>query len=302
MATFLPRGLLCWSSTRSVVAMPRVRGLTRPFGCSPMKPYEFVQTCPPPTVDTGCTYCEPKYPLLKPIKKDAKLAGTAPVLNRQLLVSTGHSGWPSKTEKDASSFEALVRNCQLAGVARDPDYNFMVTSTTLAPDTAQTDAWSIYLYPDNLYFPSVPYSLGEAFVKRYLIPSRHDEAAGLEDKLEIRPTTNPIIAICGHASRDVRCGIVAPLLQDEFERVLAMKGMLYDATTGKGIKVAICSHVGGHVYAGNVLYFDEDGTSVWYGLVKPEHVQGIVAETVEQKRIVYALYRGGTVAAPLELA
>lgn len=60
-----------------------------------------------------------------------------------------------------------------------------------------------------------------------------------------------------------RCGITAPLLKAEFERVLDTKGLMYDETTGEGTKVSIVSHVGGHVYAGNLIYFDKWGNSIW---------------------------------------
>ncbi|KAK7207130.1 actin patches distal protein 1 [Myxozyma melibiosi] len=257
--------------------------------------YEIVDSCPEPDFDTGCTFCQPEFPPDLQVKSGAPLAGTAPSVGRHLLVSTGHSEWPNKTELDPASLEAKLRDLQrTGGIRRDPDFNYLVTSTDLAPPEDK-DSWSIHMYPDNLYFPRVPFAKADAFMKRYLVPSRAQEAEGFEEEVEVRKAENPIIAICGHTSRDMRCGIVGPMLKAEFEQVLGAKGLLYDSTTDKGVKVAIVSHVGGHVYAGNVIIFDGRGNSIWYGLVQPKHVQGIVKQTIERKQIIRPLYRGGTI-------
>ncbi|KAK9239934.1 Sucrase/ferredoxin-like-domain-containing protein [Lipomyces kononenkoae] len=254
----------------------------------------FVDKCPPPEFDTGCTYCRPKFPADKAVKTGAALLGTAPTIRKHLLVSSGHSEWPSRTEFELTSLEAKLREVQREGVRRDPDFNFMITSTDLPPANPPEDrSWSLYMYPDGLYFPRIPYSKGKDFLKRFLIPSRAHEAEGIEDSLDIVREESPIVAICAHAARDARCGIAGPMLKAEFERVLQRKGLLYDPVTKQGIRVTLVSHIGGHVYAGNVLYFRGDGSSIWYGLVNPEHVQGIVKETVEGGRIIRDLYRGG---------
>ncbi|KAK9325616.1 Sucrase/ferredoxin-like-domain-containing protein [Lipomyces orientalis] len=254
----------------------------------------FVEKCPAPVFDSGCTYCRPEFPADKPVKIGAALNGTAPIIGRHLLVSTGHADWPSRTEFDLNSLDAQVRALQQRGVRRDPDFNFMITSTDLSPANPPGDqSWSLYMYPDGLYFPRVPYSKGEAFIKRYLIPSRSHEAESIEDEIDIVREECPIVAICAHAARDARCGIVGPMLKAEFEQVLRSKGLLYDPATGKGIRVTLVSHVGGHAYAGNIIYFRGDGSAVWYGLAYPEHVQGIVKETIEGGRIIRELYRGG---------
>ncbi|KAK9364371.1 Sucrase/ferredoxin-like-domain-containing protein [Lipomyces kononenkoae] len=254
----------------------------------------FVDKCPPPEFDTGCTYCQPQFPAGKAVKTGATLLGTAPSIRRHLLVSCGHSDWPSRTEFEPTSLEAKLREVHREGLRRDPDYNFMITSTDLPPANPPKDqSWSLYMYPDGLYFPRIPYSKGEDFIKRFLIPSRSHEAEDIEDGLDIVYKESPIIAICAHAARDARCGIVGPMLKAEFEQVLQRKGLLYDPVTEKGIRVTLVSHIGGHAYAGNVIYFRGDGSSIWYGLVNPEHVQGIVKETVESGRIIHDLYRGG---------
>ncbi|KAF2878509.1 Sucrase/ferredoxin-like-domain-containing protein [Massariosphaeria phaeospora] len=139
------------------------------------------------------------------------------------------------------------------------------------------------------------------------------------------PIASVTVLICGHGARDRRCGVLGPLLEDGFRRELARRGV-------RGAEVGVVSHVGGHKFAGNVVVYvppgwwwrgraddnsdggdggssssgnssgssggDEAphalaGTGVWYGRVGPEHVEGIVEETVVQGRIISELFRGG---------
>lgn len=75
------------------------------------------------------------------------------------------------------------------------------------------------------------------------------------------------------------------------------------------------SHIGGHVFAGNVIIYIPPGhkaspsiageevystklsplagSGVWYGRVEPKHVQGILDETVRGGKIIAELWRGG---------
>ena len=112
----------------------------------------------------------------------------------------------------------------------------------------------------------------------------------------------PRILVCGHGKRDERCGVMGPLLLNEFRKHTA-GGSLYET--------ASISHIGGHVWAGNVIiYFpheyrypghdvsDSNGlhplrqTGIWYGRVQPKHVQGIVEQTLEKGIVIDELLRG----------
>lgn len=122
--------------------------------------------------------------------------------------------------------------------------------------------------------------------------------------------------ICGHGNRDSRCGILGPILQAEFEDKLAGQNIdvlkdppvLDAAETMPGVhgykpvaRVGQISHVGGHKFAGNVIVYIPpsftanglSGKGVWYGRVEPKHVEGIVAKTVLQGKVLKELFRGG---------
>lgn len=133
-----------------------------------------------------------------------------------------------------------------------------------------------------------------------------------------------LVLICGHGGRDARCGVIAPVLKGDFERVLGMLGIeVRDGPVevqgpgeegqeqgtdmvGGAARVGSISHIGGHKFAGNVIlyippgYKTEDGKEsklagcgVCYGRVEPRHVEGIVRETVLGGRVIEELFRGG---------
>lgn len=116
----------------------------------------------------------------------------------------------------------------------------------------------------------------------------------------------------------MRCGMMAPALETEFQRVLQANGFGSAGREGGVMdapdhaNVGLISHVGGHKYAGNViLYIPPEmtvqtsgsatesalhplaGKGIWYGRVEPKHVQGIVEETVLGGRVVVDHFRGG---------
>ena len=129
-------------------------------------------------------------------------------------------------------------------------------------------------------------------------------------------STTPTILICGHHSRDTRCGTLGPILRREFLSCMMMIGQRpgHDRSTFEGSeamrlvcqsRVALTSHVGGHAFAGNVIiYIPRDfelpdgkksplaGKGIWYGRVEPRHVWGILEETFKRGTVIGELLRG----------
>ncbi len=121
----------------------------------------------------------------------------------------------------------------------------------------------------------------------------------------------------------MRCGIMGPLLRDEFETQLGradvdvLHGAVpINATDTERIegaadenktsaRVGLISHIGGHKFAGNVIVYIPPGLKlgdkphplaghgIWYGRVEPKHVEGLVKETVLKGNVVSDLFRGG---------
>ena len=66
-------------------------------------------------------------------------------------------------------------------------------------------------------------------------------------------------------------------------------------------RVGLISHIGGHKWAGNVIVYIPPsfkanglaGKGIWYGRVEPSHVEGIVAKTILDGKVVKDMFRGG---------
>ena len=125
--------------------------------------------------------------------------------------------------------------------------------------------------------------------------------------IKAHPITRPVIFICGHETRDKRCGILGPILKTEFTRIFARYRGEDSKLTQKKVHptVELISHMGGHKWAGNVIIYIPPGygisgevsslagKGIWYGRVEPKHVEGIIQETFVGGRIIKELFRGG---------
>jgi hypothetical protein len=181
----------------------------------------------------------------------------------------------------------------------------------------------------------------EALVNGYLLPEKlHPAHEGLSpihrDRLlrkpayqnllwGVRDAGDIMVLVCGHGGRDKRCGIMGPVLREEFEAKLPVLGVeclsgpvevgmpnntpaIGGARSGRvyTARVGLISHVGGHKFAGNVVIYLPPGMKttdgmdhplaghgIWYGRVEPKHVQGIVQQTILKGNIIVDMFRGG---------
>lgn len=273
---------------------------------------QIVERCPAPGYDTGCTFCEiPRFPSDKPIDFAKNLNGTKVLpWKHALIFSHGFEDFnkmPSKIELVPGSLSGEINLLKKKLVSA---YHPIMVSNALSKYSEirdlQPNEQLVYLYPDN---KKIRFDLKDTkeFIKKYLRPSTeemsHQEPvynpfAQPEPQLDLeqqQPANfneteidKDLILICGHLARDVRCGLMAPLLKEEFEKVLDKEEL-----TSK-IDIGLVSHIGGHAYAGNVIYFPKDKSrkAIWYGRVFPQLVQGIVKETIINGKIIKELYRG----------
>lgn len=204
---------------------------------------------------------------------------------------------------------------------------------------------SAYLFPSFKYIPHLPrvsFEHVDALAKAYILPeklhSAHDGLSPIHrDRLTrseayqnllvgVQDVQDILVLICGHGGRDARCGIIGPVLRDEFEAKLASQG--FDVLQGPvqvgndglqkieggetnterkpSARVGLISHIGGHKFAGNVIVYIPPtmktatgekhplaGHGIWYGRVEPQNVEGLVAETVMKGNVVAEKFRGG---------
>ncbi|KAK2811805.1 hypothetical protein FQN50_001843 [Emmonsiellopsis sp. PD_5] len=332
----------------------RAAALSRRISIPP--PFPVTPTCPEPTCSCAPT---PPMPEGLEIDHAQNLNGTMAAYSQQVLISTGQNDWRSRIEEDgvgcgwgelARGLKGLVGR---GGGFADPYNNIMITNSSFAPhqpatttttptpspSPSTTHTASALLFPSFTYLPTIPLDKPGLtnLVRAFLLPTTPHPAhnilptaqkanmsrvPALQTSFENRTTIHhsPTILICGHGHRDQRCGIMGPLLRDEFRRVLRGRGFSVssdgsDAGIVDGVgraNVGLISHIGGHKYAGNVIIYlppslefpnatEEDrgvgvslrGKGIWYGRVEPRHVEGIVEETVLGGRVVRDHFRGG---------
>ena len=109
--------------------------------------------------------------------------------------------------------------------------------------------------------------------------------------------------------------MLGPILESEFKNKLFASGLdiLEDSPDqssetkdGYGARVGLISHIGGHKFAGNIIVYLPPGLTtksgekhalagkgIWYGRVMPEHVEGIVRETIMEGNVIEDIFRGG---------
>ncbi|ODV80574.1 uncharacterized protein CANTADRAFT_88503 [Suhomyces tanzawaensis NRRL Y-17324] len=246
----------------------------------------------------------PEFDPTKQLDSSKPLMGTASMPWKHVLHLThGHHDFhtmPSRIEMIPGSLSS-----EIAGLKRDlvsPAHPVLVSNVLLADHAGQE---LVYVYPDH---KAVRFDIRHTkdFIRKYLVPADYTPTPVYNPFVKTEATQpahskdppvdganfteyeldRDLVLICGHTLRDERCGKLAPLLQDEFERVFAREGLEGD--------IGLVSHIGGHVYAGNVILYSQHKhrDSVWYGRVFPDRVQGVVHETVMRGKVITELYRG----------
>ncbi|KAJ5966089.1 hypothetical protein N7481_012803 [Penicillium waksmanii] len=280
-----------------------------------------------------------------PIDHEQALNGTMAAYAQQLVICTDQRDWTSRIENDGEnkSWGGLIRGLKRllsrGGPYLDPFNNVLVSTSSIVPATNSPSTASALLFPSFKYIPSIPVDARTAsdgaadltsFVRAFLLPERlHDMHSSLPEAKRTDMTRapelssnfdgiidinhSPTILICGHGGRDMRCGVMGPALESEFQRVLQTQG--YKSVGGDGTtidgpnhaNIGLISHVGGHKYAGNVIIYIPPkmtvgtsaephplaGKGIWYGRIEPKHVQGLVEETILGGKVIADHFRGG---------
>jgi len=285
------------------------------------------------------------------IDHNKPLNGTMAAYAEQVLICTGQSDWKSRIEEenDDDNLAADIKELMgRGGVYSDPFHNVVITNSSFPhskPGRSQLQTTSAYILPSFKYVPFLPrtsFDTVQALVKGFLLPkklnSAHDGLSPIhKDRLlrrteyqsalfGVRDVEDVLVLICGHGGRDMRCGILGPLLEAEFESALKMKdvGVLKGSVqveSGKDetpkiegtseelnttARISLISHIGGHKFAGNVIIYIPPmlktvsgephalaGCGIWYGRVEPKHVEGIVQETILHGKVIADMFRGG---------
>ncbi|KAI5461497.1 Sucrase/ferredoxin-like-domain-containing protein [Mariannaea sp. PMI_226] len=319
---------------------------TRPHRPHRPPPFSTVETCPEPTC--GCAPM-PEMPEGLPLDREGPLKGAIATYAEHVLVCTGNHDWPSRIEEENSGDNLAADLKELfgrGGTYSDPFHHISVLNSSFpssVPPRPEVQSTSAYLLPSFKYVPFLPrvsFDSVQALAKGFLLPKTlhpmHDGLSPIHrDRLTrkeayqglllgVQDVNDVLVLICGHTGRDARCGIVAPVLKNEFEEKLRGEGLevlegavpiqldevLQVEGNGQHIekttaRVGMISHIGGHKFAGNVIIYlppglkigDQKhplaGNGIWYGRVEPKNVEGIVKETILKGNVVEDMFRGG---------
>lgn len=220
--------------------------------------------CPPPTLDTGCTHCQ------TPFERDLSkpLALSQPYVDRYVI----HLNHKYSTMADIPSRVVLPL---LTTVRESPEVIQSTLGIIEGADhpTHDNEQMVVRFYPEGIL------ARGTVEAISLYLKSESDI-----NSLQVEEISKPLVMVCGHAARDARCGTIAPLLVEELTAVAKLQGLDFD--------VGYITHVGGHIYAGNLIIFKRGQLPTWYGRVDPHHIQGIIQESVLGNNIIDELYRG----------
>jgi hypothetical protein len=145
------------------------------------------------------------------------------------------------------------------------------------------DGYDILVFPDMVRYVGLTTADLETFVIDQLVDNK------VSERLRCQPLTGRHLFVCVHGRRDERCGQCGPPLVASLEAELGKQNLEMAVTLHQ------TSHVGGHVYAGNVLIYPEGD---WYGYVTPENVASLIQQHLVQGNIVRDLWRGRMGLAP----
>lgn len=234
---------------------------------STLRMFQTISKCPPAKLDTGCTFCLTSSVLqtLPEVKTPPyNVSKTAPPMDKLIIYLSGNSKaerWPKKLEDVPGSVMQ-----QLGDVKRGSGVGVVYSSLPASQD--QDSEFIVYPKGLKVRIPKGKESIEEFFTNVYA-----DELVG-------ETVEEPVVLICSHEQRDMRCGVIGPMVYNEFQKV-------------GNTKVGLCSHVGGHLYAGNVLVCRPERID-WYGMVRPENVQGLYDVSIVNGDVIGELYRGST--------
>ncbi|KAI3402347.2 AIM32 [Candida oxycetoniae] len=290
--------------------------------------WRLVESVPAPTYNTGCTFCQPTFPPDKQINFDQNLNKSSRIPAKHVMVLTTKDNKMEHFESKIENWKGTLSNeigklKHKVPIAEGTSVSSIVLQNhdTVLQEEFGINHYSnpqhqlVFLYPDmkaikfdimytdqfiTKYIPQTQKTtVFNPFKKKRVEEEEEEEEEMRKPAQEINVDDanfqetmidKDLIVTCGHAKRDIRCGLLGPLITNEFDKVLRKEGIRDDSYVGE------ITHIGGHAFAGNVLYYPKQCKSnhdfIWYGRVFPKDVQGLVEETVKNKKIIQRLFRG----------
>jgi hypothetical protein len=200
------------------------------------------------------------------------LPGTCTVHDKHvfLIAEEPPTAWPPKWEETSG----LPKTLSAALKARKGSLEVRV-KLTAASQLAQAGdrPGDVLILPDGIRVRNCTAEHADALVDLVAMASTTGSPISAAQFASAGLETGPAdgktaVFICAHNQRDRRCGVIGPALGEVFSHELVQAGR-------QEVPVRMCSHVGGHKYAGNVIVFAA-GEGHWYGYVDPAAASEIV--------------------------
>jgi hypothetical protein len=245
---------------------------------SPLEDIEDIDPCS--NCSDPCS-THPTYPstLNSRINYSLPLQGTVKPYYKHVLISTGQSDWKSHIEDEGGSFAAQLERAIKGNNnkekkvkkdkkdKKDKNKNKSVESSLKKPkilianssrkndddDPSFSEGNDILLFSDNILVRRVSPHNAVEFYNQFLSGHKNDDNNSSSSHVTFVVEPMPykaVVLICSHMHRDKRCGVTAPFLKDEFDKILKDKGLDVEsrAKNNDGIAVYMTSHIGGKYY------------------------------------------------------
>ncbi|KAI8084300.1 Sucrase/ferredoxin-like-domain-containing protein [Gilbertella persicaria] len=252
--------------------------------------------------EDDCTGCanpcaeHKEFPSYLHIEQDFPILGSVKPYGRHILISTGMTDWPKHIDDEKDSFaQALFAAIHQK---KPTAWKNLITNASITSSHSNVPGGcDILIFPDNILVSNVTNDKADDFYQLFMaapLPREpmdiefmmRDDRIG-EMKIQKCPYKN-LMLLCSHKKRDKRCGVTAPILAQEIDRVLREKDL-----GEEDVAIIMVSHIGGHKIAGNVICYINEGTrGVWYGRVKTCHCRTIIEETIVNGKVIKEIYRG----------
>lgn len=205
-------------------------------------------------------------------QNQAAITGSVKFYDAHLFISTSTQDWPARIEEGDSYLTLFAR--WIEKYSRES--GFARVKLTAFHDPEQGRRPRILSFPDRSEC-KVPVEDLEEWVRVF---------CGVQTG---SPAFSPAqseanwVFVCAHGTRDERCGLCGPPLVEAFRTAVR------ESRNSTLTFVYPCSHVGGHIYAGNVLIYPAGD---WYGHVTPERVPELVDSHVVRNEVLWEYWRG----------
>jgi len=217
----------------------------------------------------------PPTPPAEPQKKK-ELLGSVNQIKRHIFVGAGKAEeWPRKAQDLNPLYGKLWSAFRESAELKENQVTLFEVKET-GKEAKDQESMDVYVFPENLKvkLDNENYDNFVADVKDGNIGKRVGKGF----------LNGIYVFICSHSSHDTRCGTCGPPIYDEFVKQIAQSSL------SEKVSIHKCSHIGGHVFAGNVVIFNK-GIGDWYGYVKTTHVPMLI-NTLQKGEIYYDLWRG----------